>query len=113
MVAALVPGEATSTVAAVVPSEATSMVAALVPSEATSMVAALVPGEATLLLCQRWWGWLTGRKEEGGPSNDNKLGPTRIESEIESGLDSKTGERLNSNLAWDSHKIQVGISILT
>jgi hypothetical protein len=54
-----------------------------------------------------------GRKEEGGPSNGNKLGPTRIESGFESGLDSKTGERLNSNLAWDPHKIQVGISILT
>jgi hypothetical protein len=54
-----------------------------------------------------------GRKEKGGPSNGNKLGPTRIESGFESGLDSKTGERLNSNLAWDPHKIQVGISILT
>ena len=54
-----------------------------------------------------------GRKEEGGPSNGNKLGPTRIESEFESGLDLKTGERLNSNLAWDPHKIQIGISILT
>ena len=54
-----------------------------------------------------------GRKEEGGPSNGNKLGPTRIESGFESGLDSKTGEKLNSNLAWDPHKIQVGISILT
>ena len=28
-------------------------------------------------------------------------------------LDSKTGERLNSNLVCDPHKIQVGISILT
>ena len=54
-----------------------------------------------------------GRKEEGGPNNGNKLGPTRIESGFEFGLDSKTGERLNSNLAWDPHKIQVGISILT
>jgi hypothetical protein len=40
-----------------------------------------------------------GRKEEVGPSNSNKLGPIRIESGFESGLDSKTGERLNSNLA--------------
>ena len=54
-----------------------------------------------------------GRKEEGGPSNGNKLGPITIESGFESGLDSKTGERLNSNLAWDPHKIQVGISIFT
>jgi hypothetical protein len=54
-----------------------------------------------------------GRKEKGGPNNDNKLGPARIESGFESGLDSKIGERLNSNLAWDPHKIQVGISILT
>jgi hypothetical protein len=55
-----------------------------------------------------------GRKEETcGLSNDNKLGPTRIESGFESGLDSKTGERLNSKLVWDPHKIQVGISILT
>ena len=53
------------------------------------------------------------RKEEGGPNNGNKLGPTRIESGFESGLDSKTGERLNSKLAWDPHKIQIGISILT
>ena len=52
-----------------------------------------------------------GRKEEGGPSNGNKLGLTRIESGFESGLDSKTGERLNSKL--DPYKIQVGISILT
>ena len=44
-----------------------------------------------------------GRKEEGGPGN--KLGPKRIESGFESGLDSKTGERLNSKLAWDPHKI--------
>ena len=29
------------------------------------------------------------------------------------GLDSKTDEKLNSNLAWDPHKIQVRISILT
>ena len=50
-------------------------------------------------------------KEEGGPGN--KLGPKRIESGFESGLDSKTGERLNSKLVWDPHKIQVGISILT
>ena len=55
-----------------------------------------------------------GRKKETcGPSNGNKLGPTRIESEFESGLDSKTDQRVNSNLAWDPHKIQVGISILT
>jgi hypothetical protein len=54
-----------------------------------------------------------GRKEEGEPNNGNKLGPTRIESGIESDLDSKIGERLNSNLVWDSHKIQVEISILT
>ena len=54
-----------------------------------------------------------GRKEERGPSNGNKLGPTRIESGFESGLDSKTSERVNSNLVWDPHKIQVGISILT
>ncbi len=54
-----------------------------------------------------------GRKEERGPSNDNKLGLTRIESGFESGLDSKTSQRVNSNLAWDPHKIQVGISILT
>jgi hypothetical protein len=32
----------------------------------------------------------------------------KIESGFESGLDSKTGERLNSKLAWDPHKIQVG-----
>ena len=32
-----------------------------------------------------------GRKEEREPSNGNKLGPTRIESGFESGLDSKTG----------------------
>ena len=54
-----------------------------------------------------------GRKEEGGPSNDNKLEPIRIGFGFESSLDSKIGERLNSNLAWDPHKIQVGISILT
>ena len=55
-----------------------------------------------------------GRKEETcGPSNCNKLRPTRIESGFESGLDSKTGQRVNSNLAWDPYKIQVGISILT
>ncbi|GMY17386.1 hypothetical protein FCV25MIE_12625 [Fagus crenata] len=47
MVAALVPGEVTSTVAAVVPGEATSTVAALVLGEATSTVEAVVPGEAT------------------------------------------------------------------
>ena len=52
-------------------------------------------------------------KKERGPSNGNKLGPTWIESGFESGLDSKTGRRLNSNLAWDPHKIQIGISILT
>ena len=53
------------------------------------------------------------KEETCGPSNGNKLGPTWIQSGFEFGLDSKTGERLNSNLAWDSHKIQVGISILT
>ena len=49
----------------------------------------------------------------------NKVGPTtvktgthkKIESEFESSLDSKTGEGVNSNLPWDPHKIQVGISI--
>ena len=46
-----------------------------------------------------------GRKEKDGPSNGNKLRPTK------SGLDSKTGERLNSKLVWDPHKIQDGISI--
>ncbi len=55
-----------------------------------------------------------GRKEEGGPSNGNKLGPhKKIESGFESSLDSKTGQRVFSNLVWDPHKIQVGISILT
>ena len=54
-----------------------------------------------------------GRKEEGGPSNDNKLEPIRIGFGFESSLDSKIGERLNSNLAWDPHKIQVEISIFT
>ena len=39
-----------------------------------------------------------GRKEERGHSNDNKLGPIRIESGFESDLDSKTGQRVNSNL---------------
>jgi hypothetical protein len=40
-----------------------------------------------------------GRREETcGPSNGNKLGRTRIEFEFESGLDLKTGERLNSKL---------------
>jgi hypothetical protein len=33
-----------------------------------------------------------GRKEKCGPSNGNKLGPTRIEFGFESGLDSKTGQ---------------------
>ena len=55
-----------------------------------------------------------GRREETcGSSNGNKLGRTRIESEFEFGLDLKIGERLNSKLVWDPHKIQVGISILT
>jgi hypothetical protein len=40
-----------------------------------------------------------GRKEERGPSNGNKLGPTRIESGFESGLDSKTSQKVNSNWA--------------
>ena len=54
-----------------------------------------------------------GSKEERGPSNGNKLGPIRIESGFESSLDLKIGQRVNSNLVWDPHKIQVGISILT
>ena len=55
-----------------------------------------------------------GRKEETcGPNNGNKLGPTRIESRFESSLDSKTGQRVNSNLTWNPRKIWVGISLLT
>jgi hypothetical protein len=54
-----------------------------------------------------------GEKKERGPSNGNKLGPTRIESGFESDLDSKTGQRVFSNLACDPHKIPVGILILT
>uniref|UniRef100_A0A2N9HQ89 Uncharacterized protein n=1 Tax=Fagus sylvatica TaxID=28930 RepID=A0A2N9HQ89_FAGSY len=99
MVAALVPGEVTSTVAAVVPGEATSTVAALVPGEATSTVAALVPGEATSTVeavvpgeatstvvalvpsereAEKQWRREreNGRNEFGGPSNGVKLKPT-------------------------------------
>ena len=54
-----------------------------------------------------------GEKKKVGPVTVINWDPQRIESGFESGLDSKTGERLNSNLAWDPHKIQVGISILT
>ena len=52
-------------------------------------------------------------KKNVGPVTVINWDPQRIESGFESGLDSKIGERLNSNLAWDPHKIQVGISILT
>jgi hypothetical protein len=54
-----------------------------------------------------------GEKKKVGPVTVINWDPQRIEFGFESGLDSKTGERLNSNLAWDPHKIQVGISILT
>ena len=54
-----------------------------------------------------------GEKKERGPSNGNKLGPTCIQSGFESGLDSKTGQRVNLNLTWDPYKIQVEISIFT
>ena len=53
-----------------------------------------------------------GRKEKSGPVTVINWTHKRIEFRFESGLDSKTGERLNSNLAWDPHKIQVEISIL-
>ena len=54
----------------------------------------------------------TGEMNLVGPATVKTGTHKKIESGFESGLDSKTGERLNSKLAWDPHKIQVGISIL-
>jgi hypothetical protein len=54
-----------------------------------------------------------GRKEKRvGPATVKTGTYKKIESGFESSLDSKTAEGVNSNLSWDSHKIQVGISIL-
>ena len=54
-----------------------------------------------------------GRKEKRvGPATVKTGTHKKIESGFESGLDSKTGEGVNSNFSWDPHKIQVGISIL-
>jgi hypothetical protein len=54
----------------------------------------------------------TGEKNKVGPATVKTGTHKKIESGFESGLDSKTGEEVNSNLPWDPHKIQVGISIL-
>ena len=53
-----------------------------------------------------------GEKNKVGPATVINWAHKKIESGFESGLDSKTGEGVNSNLPWDPHKIQVGISIL-
>ena len=53
-----------------------------------------------------------GRKEKRvGPATVKTGTHKKIESGFESGLDSKIAEGVNSNLPWDPHKIQVGISI--
>ena len=53
-----------------------------------------------------------GEKNKVGPAMVINWDPKKIESRFESDLDSKTDERVSSNLPWDLHKIQVGISIL-
>ena len=45
------------------------------------------------------------RKEEGGPSNGNKLGPTKISLDLNLAWIKKQVKGLISNLSWDSHKI--------
>jgi hypothetical protein len=50
-----------------------------------------------------------GEKKQVGPATVKTGTHKKIESGFESGLDSKTGEGVNSNLPRDSHKIQVGI----
>ena len=47
----------------------------------------------------------TGEMNLVGPATVKNGTHKKIESGFESGLDSKTCERLNLNLAWDPHKI--------
>jgi hypothetical protein len=53
------------------------------------------------------------KKERVGPVTVLNWNPHEFSPNFEFGLDSKTGQKVNSNLAWDPYKIQVGISILT